>query len=418
MSTPGLARLNPRLVPTHTALQTVETRVCSDPVTNTTSIVRAYIDNTIASYRIVSDNGRPIRLNVKRIADVTRLQYGFFYQNSLKALKGRICLDTPATRPLIMVWTSGNVNQLGDQTPEHALVTAQTVAYIFSRITGRQLRVVNFRVTNIVSQTLLPPPDMRLWRKVLGASRYEHEKRNTDHSKSKRAFPALIGDLALTWKFKNNKKKYNTFELYKSGKAQLPGNSSRETIRRSVRELWDLHWATQRAAEIERLAALPKPYRKSLMQAMAPTLSAPPPLLASIAEQADQVLLTAPSNMPSTASTAAASSTASVGAAANTQITATVPANLQLAIRGEGSPSDNNHLRDLVVAFARYTARQNFDGSLLQDSSSHHRHHKKTKNTSVQRRLQRAARAMRIAKTFAPKVEMIPLNSRQHKRRR
>ena len=416
MSTPGLARLNPRLVPTHTALQTVETRVCSDPATNTTSIVRAYIDNTIASYRIVSDNARPIRLNVKRIADVTRLQYGFFYQNSLKALKGRICLDTPATRPLIMVWTSGNVNQLGDQTPEHALVTAQTVAYIFSRITGRQLRVVNFRVTNIVSQTLLPPPDMRLWRKVLGASRYEHEKRNTDHSKSKRAFPALIGDLALTWKFKNDKKKYNTFELYKSGKAQLPGNSSRETIRRSVRELWDLHWATQRAAEIERLAALPKPYRKSLMQAMAPTLSAPPPLLASIAEQADQVLLTAPSS-------AAPTSPPSTAAADNTQITATTPANLQpanlqLAIRGEGSPSDNNHLRDLVVAFARYTARQNFDGSLLQDSPSHHKHHKKTKNTSVQRRLQRAARAMRIAKTFAPKVEMIPLNSRQHKRRR
>ena len=79
----------------------------------------ARIENVVASYQIVFADGRTAKFDLPLLANAVRTRYAAFYDPKLlRALKFRVCIKQASTQPAVMLFSTGQVNQAGEQSPE------------------------------------------------------------------------------------------------------------------------------------------------------------------------------------------------------------------------------------------------------------------------------------------------------------
>ena len=196
---------------------------------------RSYISNFVATYRLVHISGRPVTLNVRAIAERSRCVYPFAYEPSnLPALKTSMCSDGETCQPTALVYSTGSVVQIGDQTPEHALLTAHTLASIIFGRLGIPVAVYKFRVVNIVScisigfRTTLSHIEAAVprWRVILN--------QDGDHMNTHRPYPAV--------RVRSRTKTPGSmvYLMYASGEVVIAGPKTREQVCAGIREVWEI----------------------------------------------------------------------------------------------------------------------------------------------------------------------------------
>lgn len=206
----------------------------------------ARIENVVVSYRIVTaKDGRRVSFNLARIAERARSLYPAFYDaRTLRALKFRLCLHHPATQPTALLFSTGQVNQAGEQVPENARHIAHMLALMLSRIVGVTLAVSNFTITNMVAHTRLPSEmELAFLVSVVGKHRISFD--STPTASDTRSPSPGMGAPGVR-PFSAARVKPETlpkmkFSFFRSGAVVMPGAKNREQFITAMREIFDIY---------------------------------------------------------------------------------------------------------------------------------------------------------------------------------
>jgi len=150
-------------------------------------------NNVVASYFIVSKRGRRVVIDLEACARRSRHTLAMHYDtHTSKALTLSLSQYDPSFRPTILVSSTGKVTHSGDQSMEHARLAAHTAALHLSKVTGVQLAVSRFRVTNIASVMDMQTP-IALPRLVerMGKARAVYNPKSK-HGSTLKGFPAVF----------------------------------------------------------------------------------------------------------------------------------------------------------------------------------------------------------------------------------
>lgn len=208
----------------------------------------ARIENVVVSYRIVrACDGRGVIFDLPKTAARTRTLYpGFYDARSVRALKFRFCLQHPATQPAALLFSTGQVNQAGEQVPENARHTAHTLARILSEVVGVRLAVSNFKITNMVAHTRLPSAiELAFLVSAVGNDRVQFDVQmamelGSLHAPLRRPFSAArVTPLTLP-KMK--------FSFFRSGAVVMPGAKDTQQFITAMREIFEIYDRVQDVA--------------------------------------------------------------------------------------------------------------------------------------------------------------------------
>lgn len=218
----------------------------------------ARIENVVVSYRIVTaDDGRRVSFNLARIAEKARARYPAFYDaRTLRALKFRLCLHHPATQPTALLFSTGQVNQAGEQVPENARQVAYTLALMLSRIVGVTLTVSNFAITNMVAHTRLPAElELAFLVSVVGKHRISFDP-TVDRESHARGLHAGVRPFSAA-RVKPETVPKMKFSFFRSGAVVMPGAKNRGQFITAMREIFDIYdqVKTQTRTPVSRLQA-------------------------------------------------------------------------------------------------------------------------------------------------------------------
>jgi len=187
-------------------------------------------NNVIASYFLVSKHGKPVAIDLEGCARRSRRTLAMHYGARMsKALTLSLSQHDPSFRPTISISSTGKVTHSGDQSMEHARLAAHTAALHLSRVTGVQLVVSRFRVTNIASVMELHMP-IALPRLVerMGKARAVYNPKSK-HGSTLKGFPAVfIRSLAQPRVM---------FAVHASGKVVVTGAARLDQIAAVIPEL-------------------------------------------------------------------------------------------------------------------------------------------------------------------------------------
>jgi len=196
---------------------------------------RSYMSNIVAAYNLVGRNGQKVTLNVNEIASRTRLTVPFTYNpKKLPALRTSIGTDGPLCQPTTLIYATGSVVQSGDQSPEHALLTAHTLAATVFGMIGIPLCVSDFRVVNLVSCLNI---GFRVPLKTIkhAVPRWRREcNTKKDHNNTNRGYPSV-----RVWSTCKDTPKM-VFLMYESGEVVIAGAKTHDEARRGISEVWQI----------------------------------------------------------------------------------------------------------------------------------------------------------------------------------
>lgn len=198
----------------------------------------AKVENVVVSYRIVkAHDGRRVHFNLEAVAEGARAQYPCFYNPSkLRALKFRFCLDHPATQPTALLFSTGQVNQAGEQVPEKALRMAHMLAMVLTRVTGVHLTVSNYKITNMVAHTRIPSEiDLRYLVLAVGEQRvnFDDTQKKSAQPTPPRPFSAARVDPLSVPNMK--------FSFFRSGAVVMPGAKMTPQFVLAMREVFEIY---------------------------------------------------------------------------------------------------------------------------------------------------------------------------------
>lgn len=138
------------------------------------------IVNVTASCTFCGPNGENLNLNLRNIAEAARLTLGITYKRKMHALKVSLALTEPHCNPTLTIYQTAGTLHRADKTPEHVVLTAQTMAAELSRVCKTHIAVKNIGIRNIVTVFNAGRPlDLVALRRIVGEARCSSAVRQT-----------------------------------------------------------------------------------------------------------------------------------------------------------------------------------------------------------------------------------------------